>query len=387
MPTAPALPEFDYIIAGAGCAGLSLAYRLSASPVFDGKTLLIIDRHDKNTNDRTWCFWEKGIGPYEALVYRQWDTLDFYGQEVHQALQIAPYRYKMIRGVDFYRFNREQLQNHPRITWIKGEIHDITDLTDGAQVTVQGTSYKGQWIFSSLPYVSPRRYPYHYLLQHFMGWVIETDRPAFDPQKAVLMDFRIPQQGDTRFCYVLPLNDRSALVEYTLFSPEVLADHAYETVLKAYLKDLAGINHYRILEKEFGVIPMTNMPFPTQTGQHMVHIGTAGGNTKASTGYTFVRIQRQVEKIVRQLENTGRPVPLTQPSNWRYRWMDRIFLNVLAKHRYPADRIFTLFFQHNHPVSVLDFLDEQAHPMQDLRIISSLPLLPFLRALWDEITV
>ena len=55
------------------------------------------------------------------------------------------------------------------------------------------------------------------LLQHFKGWVIETNEPSFDPNKATMMDFRVSQQHGTTFAYVLPFSATSALVEYTLF--------------------------------------------------------------------------------------------------------------------------------------------------------------------------
>ena len=56
--------------------------------------------------------------------------------------------------------------------------------------------------------------------------------------------------------------------------------------------DFLGLDNYTIVEEEFGVIPMTNTNFPFFK-DGMYYIGTAGGQTKASTGYTFRFIQKQ----------------------------------------------------------------------------------------------
>jgi lycopene beta-cyclase len=94
--------QYDYIITGAGCAGLSLAMHLMESKKFGDKKILLIDKTAKNKNDRTWCFWEKGAGLFEPIVHKQWEHLWFYGEAFYKEMAILPYRYKMIRGLDFY---------------------------------------------------------------------------------------------------------------------------------------------------------------------------------------------------------------------------------------------------------------------------------------------
>ena len=100
------------------------------------------------------------------------------------------------------------------------------------------------------------------------------------------MDFDVPQEGSTRFMYVLPINSMEALVEYTVFSEELLDYSRYESGIKSYL-DRKGITSYTILRKEQGVIPMTCYPFTAHNSLNILNIGTNGGWTKASTGYTF----------------------------------------------------------------------------------------------------
>ncbi|HAO50811.1 MAG TPA: lycopene cyclase, partial [Runella sp.] len=52
------MQNYDFIIAGGGLAGLSLAYYMNQTVLRD-KSILIIDQDTKSQNDRTWCFWEK----------------------------------------------------------------------------------------------------------------------------------------------------------------------------------------------------------------------------------------------------------------------------------------------------------------------------------------
>jgi lycopene beta-cyclase len=52
------MQKYDFIIAGGGLAGLSLAYYMNQT-VLREKSILIIDQDTKTKNDRTWCFWEK----------------------------------------------------------------------------------------------------------------------------------------------------------------------------------------------------------------------------------------------------------------------------------------------------------------------------------------
>ncbi len=202
--------HYDYIIAGAGAAGLSLAYHMVQAGLRD-RQILLLDRAPKTNNDRTWCFWEVGENPLEAVVFRKWNRLWFHGQQISRRLEIAPYTYKMIRGIDFYDFMNQWVSEQPNIAVEYGEIASIEEDDQGVVVELQGRTYRAEWAFSSL-YRPPSRNPgHHYLLQHFKGWVVRTPRPMFDTEAATFMDFRVEQQGDARFVYVLPFDAHPVL--------------------------------------------------------------------------------------------------------------------------------------------------------------------------------
>ncbi|MDW8425593.1 MAG: lycopene cyclase family protein [Meiothermus sp.] len=373
---------YDYIIAGAGAAGLSLAYHLVQAGLHE-RSILLLDRAPKTTNDRTWCFWEAGEGPFEEVVFRRWTQVWFHGEGISRRLELAPYAYKLIRGLDFYRFMQGWVAEQPNITVRYGEISQIREHRGGVAVELEGQTFRGRWAFSSLYQPPPQDSRYHYLLQHFKGWVIRAQKPVFDPEAATFMDFRVAQQGAVRFGYVLPFDARTALVEYTLFSPELLPPAAYDEGLREYLGVL-GLEDYEILETEFGVIPMTDAPFPRRPSPHIINIGMAGGRTKASTGYTFRRIQAESHRIAEALRRTGQPF-YPEPAFNRHAFMDSVLLNVLEKGRCPGQRVFSDLFRNNPPARVLRFLDEQTGILQDLQIMSSVNVPAFLGATLEVI--
>jgi lycopene beta-cyclase len=219
------------------------------------------------------------------------------------------------------------------------------------------------------------------LLQHFKGWVIETEDAFFDPSKATMMDFRVHQNHGTSFAYVLPFSKNKALIEYTLFTKELLAPEKYNEELRNYIQEFLSIRQYSVKEEEFGVIPMTNEKLLFK-GKAW-NIGTAGGQTKASSGYTFQFIQKQSQQIVDCLL-AKKPLISIPETPRRFSFYDNTLLEVLYTNKVPGKEIFTTMFKKNKPQQVLRFLDNESSVKDELNIISSLPVWPFLKAAWKQ---
>ena len=375
--------QYDYIIAGAGCAGLSLAMHLIHSGKFRDKNILLVDQDPKQSNDRTWCFWQTGKSLFEPIVYKQWQKLFFYGEAFSKQLNIEPYKYKMIRGIDFYDFCLEEINRQPNFTVRFDKVEHVfsSDITTG--IMLNGNAIHAEYIFNSILFQKPQLSENEYwLLQHFKGWIIETENNVFEPEVATLMDFRIDQQWGTAFCYVLPFTKNRALVEYTVFSPQVLPKEQYDVGLKNYLEQILQLGSYKILDEEFGVIPMTNFEF--DAGQNnIINIGTAGGQTKGSSGYTFNFIQKHSNELVQQLMRGKHPS--LKSGSRRFSFYDSVLLNILYKNTLPGKLIFTRLFQKNQTSKVLRFLDNETSVADELKIISTLPTWPFTKAALQQI--
>jgi lycopene beta-cyclase len=350
---------------------------------FSDKTILLADQDPKRSNDRTWCFWEKTTGWYEPIVVRSWKKLSVHSESDSNRFDIDPYRYKMIKGIDFYNYCLEEISRHSNISFRQVKVDHVfsSGLTTG--ITTGSETLHSEYVFNSIlfekPVLSPRQY---WLIQHFMGWIIETGEDIFEEEEADIMDFRTPQQGDTAFCYVLPFSKRKALVEYTVFSKEILEKDAYDGALKEYILDVLKLKEYRIAEVEQGQIPMTNFRF--SPGQNnVINIGTAGGQTRGSSGYTFRFIQKHSEALVNSMITKGHP-KVSAPHN-RHAFYDSVLLNILYHGRLGGKEIFTRLFRKNDPRDVLRFLDNESTLAEEMRIISSLPTLPFLKAAMKQV--
>jgi lycopene beta-cyclase len=373
------MTHYDFIIAGAGLAGLSLALHLVNSPLRD-RSILIVDHDTKERNDRTWSYWADRPTLFDDLACRTWDRLHLAGLNGELRVNLRRCRYRTIRGSDFYDHARRELVQHPNVTWRRGKVDVIEGGDDAARVIINHETVAGRWVFDSRPRHTPIDDRYHQLKLHFKGWEIETPQPVFDPSAATFLDFRTPQSGATRFFYVLPFDERHALVEYTLFSNMPLLPREYEQALQTYLRDVLKINDYHVTRQEGGVIPITDQPYPRRLGERVMSIGMRGGRIKPSTGFAFMRVQSDSAAIVQSLISHDQPFDVPEDSA-RYRLYDSMLLDIMEREPERIQAIFAALFKRNSIEHVLSFLDEQASFMQNVRMIATLPPAPFLQAL------
>jgi lycopene beta-cyclase len=178
--------------------------------------------------------------------------------------------------------------------------------------------------------------------------------------------------------YVLPIDKRTALFEYTLFSKELLPYTEYEDAIKTYLTG-KGIIDYIIIETEKGSIPMTSFEFSKLNSKHVLNIGTAGGWTKASTGYTFKKTSKKTKELITFLKNE---TDLSQFSKKTKYWIyDLIFLDVLANYNEEGAALFSSMFKKADTKLIFRFLDEESTLREDLKIILSVPPKRFTQVL------
>ncbi len=354
--------QYDFIFLGAGCSSLSILMRMIDSGKFTDKKFLLIDKESKNKNDRTWCFWEKENSYFENLVYKKWNNLLFKTDQLSIPLNIAPYQYKMIRGIDFYNHCFANIRLQPNIEIKYGEItfaeNNVIKINDELLRTANAI------VFNSIYLRGEKDINEFYLLQHFKGWIIETTTDQFRSNEGTLMDFSVSQNFGTAFVYVLPLASNKALIEYTLFTESLLQKEKYNQQIKNYISQHLNIHDFKIIEEEFGIIPMTNKMFKAYENG-MFNIGTAGGQTKASTGYTFQFIQKQAAQIVEDIIVKKSPSKKLNTEK-RFQFYDSTLLHILAKNKLEGKEIFTQLFQKNKASNVFKFLDNETNLKEEL---------------------
>lgn len=385
------MPDADVVIVGAGAAGLSLAHRLCAPSAEPHRpTVVLVDAPSGPLRppERTWCFWEPPSGPYDAVLAASWDRLRVRGPDGSATVgDPAPFRYKMLRSGAFERLVGERLSGPDGCDRIEAVVESVQDTPAGGRVLGRDAAGRpleltARWVFDSRP---PARLPAARtrLLQHFRGWFVRTEDAAFDPAVADLMDFRTPQPAHgLSFGYVLPLGPRHALVEYTEFSAAALDTARYDAALRHYTDDVLKLGRIEVTAVEQGVIPMTDGRFSPRAGRSVFRIGTAGGATRASTGYTFAAVQRQTQAVADALLSGGRarraPVP-PSPHSRRSRAMDAVMLRALDTGRVDGADFFTGLFRRVPTERLLRFLDGRSRPGEDFLIGLSTPVAPMLR--------
>ena len=338
-------------IAGAGAAGLSLALRLVRAGIAD-LDLRLIDREFTPVSDRTWCFWDSDSLLIPGMVRKQWSRLKIDGPMGPLEAPIRDHVYRMVDSGDFKRLALAELE----ASGIELKQADVRlDVLDGDMV------------FQSV--VQPTRSE-PWLKQHFLGIELRADRPVFDAEVATIMDFNVSQAHGFAFMYLLPISDTHALLEYTLFTDSLLEKDTYRQEIMRYAHRLSPEAVYSPIREEYGVIPMVVGDWNPGSGR-IQNIGAAAGLAKASTGYTFSRIQRDSAHIAESLANGRLHRP--DPSTSRKQWMDSFILKILREDPIHAVEIFETLFRANGFDAMLRFLDEKSSLADDLRLMASVP--------------
>lgn len=373
------MQHHHYIFTGSGLSALMTVYEMILSERFQDKSILLLDANPKKTNDRTWCFWDTEDS-FQNLAHTQWDAAWFKTATFERKLDLKPYQYNMIKGLDFYNLVFDLISKQENIHFVNQKVVDFEELGDHCIVKTVSENYSCNKIFNSIfnSELVKNQTTYPLLQQHFVGWFIKSKEEVFNKDIATFMDFSVEQKGNTRFMYVLPTASNEALLEYTLFSKELLSKSEYENEIQKYIQKL-GITEYEILEKEQGTIPMTCYPFWKHNTKNILNIGSVGGWTKASTGYTFKNTTKKAKQLVQFLASDSDFRKFHKRDKfWLY---DLLLLDILNKKNHLGATIFSSMFQKGNATIIFKFLDEETSFLEDLQVIWKCPKGLFVKAL------
>ncbi|MAI06776.1 MAG: hypothetical protein CBC47_06620 [Alphaproteobacteria bacterium TMED87] len=329
--------SYPTAIIGAGCAGLSLAYKLIGSQ----QVPLTILEAVKSRKEHIWAFWDDGNKDLEtanALAIKSWNKWSIKTKLENVTLSGEKFKYTALSSLRFENYLKEKIKNEgfhilngfvSKIKHHKGR--KILVLKDGREIIAKN-------IFDSRPPNVMKGAMY----QHFVGWNIETLLPSFDKSEAILMDFRVSQDKGIHFIYLLPFTNRKALIESTVFSNTILPNEWYEKQIKKYLKDNYPNSEWKIINKEKGIIPLTNLENKISMG---IPIGMNANAMRVSSGYAFAQIQKQISHLVKSLALTKKGYKINPGSSYLEQLMDKIFLDVLKNNNNKAPEIFLNMFK------------------------------------------
>lgn len=378
------MQHYHYIFTGAGLSTLMTVREMIVSGQFKDQSILLLDLDSKKNNDRTWCFWEKNAS-FPELINKEWPKALFKNHTVAKEMDLNPYRYTMLKGIDFYTATFDMIAQEPNITFLQQKVVDFEELDSHCLVQTESQSFTCNRIINAIynPEIVKKQDRFPLLQQHFIGWFIKSKEAVFNDNCATFMDFSVTQKGNTRFMYVLPFSANEALVEYTLFSKDLLEKTEYETAIENYIEQL-GISEYEIIEKEYGNIPMTCYPFWKNNRKNIINIGSAGGWTKASTGFTFKNTTKKSKALVSFLA-TNKDFRSFHKID-KFWFYDLLLLDILAKRNEFGSLIFSSLFQKGNAPLIFKFLDEETSFWEDLQVIWLCPKGVFIKALLMRIT-
>ncbi|HAC23571.1 MAG TPA: hypothetical protein DCE81_01505, partial [Cytophagales bacterium] len=323
-------------------------------------------------NDRTFCFW---MNPETAahyglpeLISHEWSKVIVGDNAAHEPKGL---KYYYIQGIALYEKTRKLLRQHEAEI-----IHEGYDGVPRQHRHSCALTVKDKKILSGVVFDNrPPEYAFTptsdvRLYQSFYGWVIHSEEEIFDSDCFTMMDFSVDQGGATQFMYVLPFNQKQALLECTRFGEKTISKDAAEEVLLGYLKNKQI--DFSIESHEQGVIRMFSCPITNQSKEsNWIDTGERAGCVKPSTGYSFVRNLNHADRIVQCLTNQAQVVRKLKN---RYAYYDRLLLQILRDHPSKGKAIFTRLFSANRAETVFEFLDENTKPRDEISILGSLPI-------------
>ncbi|MDG1756786.1 MAG: beta-carotene 15,15'-dioxygenase, Brp/Blh family [Bacteroidia bacterium] len=373
----------DYLFVGLGASNCLLILELEKKRLLDGKKIIILEPHQKNKKDKTYCFWSTSDNVEKIIpldfIDKEWDRVI-----INRKVQsLNPLKYYHVSSLTLYEKALKIIKNHN----VKILKHTLEKNQSSNRIITDNIVYEPKYSFDSRPpLIKKLQKNQFYINQSFVGWQIQTNEEVFDPQSFTMMDFEIPQDNSTQFVYVLPFDSKHALVEVTRFGEDIMSIDEGEKLLNNYLKNY---KNYQVLDIEKGCIPMTNADISTEICSNIRNMGARAGHIKPSTGYAFKSMSMDATTIVNQiaLENETIVPSNVQIRDNRFAFYDSLLLRILSEKSHLGKPIFKRLFQRIKAPEILYFLDEESSLSNELKIFYSLQWKPFivaaLKVLWN----
>ena len=367
----PTENKYDYIIIGAGCAGLSLAYRLLNK---NYRICILESNRNVNVINKLWSFWDTKKTPFNHLIKKRWKSLTITNDTESIKINCGDYNYQSINSNDFNNYIVNKINKNKNIDLKFSEkVENIKKNNDEIIITTIKNIYKCKHVFDSSPKINKV-----FMWQQFFGAYVKAEEEIFDESSPIFMEFS-DKKNKFHFMYVLPFSKKTALVESTYFSCDIEKEMLGQNYINAYMNKKHANKKYLVEKTEYGKIPM-DTKIDSISKDYITKIGTYSGVTRASTGYTFINIQKQSDKLVKTI-----PIINNKKKNKKYfhsfllRKMDSVFIKIISNDpEYMKNALMDLFRTKNHN-SQIRFLSDTPTILDIIKIIIYLPKIKFMK--------
>jgi lycopene beta-cyclase len=372
--------NYDFIIIGAGCSGLSLLYEMNKSDILKNKTCAIFDKRKQFSKDKIWSYWNVFEHSFSDCLLNQWDKVVVKGNE-EIILDCREFTYQSVDSEKFYNKILKSISDNKNIKlFLDHSVDDISEENDQIIIKSKNQLFKTNLVFDSSLKINDGNDAKIY--QHFYGCEVNFKENINLNKYPTLMDFNCDQGNWTHFFYTLPLSDNKIFIETTWISDQQnYTKDQYISEINEYIqKNLNYKKEYTFGYNEMGSIPMFH--FQQKTGyKKVIKIGAAANLTRKSTGYTFLNIQKFTKGLVQKLLK-NQIISNTQLQS-KYNFLDKIFIKVLLEEKGNMYKIFFRLFKKNNAKDIVNFLSNNSSFIQDIKIILSMPKLIFFKKLFN----
>lgn len=368
---------YDYVFIGMGASNGLMLLEFIKRGYHQTKRIAVIEPQQKNTNDKTYCFWsspnETIVKDLSSIISHQYQFVQTNNNKV-QSIQDQPYY--CIKSIDFYNLLHSTIAKHP-IDKFDGQVASLSPLPDCIEIVFEQQVITGAIVFDSRPPVFTQEvHNQSYLLQSFFGYHIRLQEPSLHVDTFQMMNFDVDQSGHTQFVYNLPYAPNECLVELTRFGVDTINIDYAKKILDEKIK--AQFGSYEIVAEEEGCIPMTVLKQPASIDKRIINMGARANLIKPTTGYGF----KKMHAFAAAFENQAQ-APITKA---RFLFYDHLLLIILIRWPNLGKKIFTALFQNNTIQRIFSFLDEKSSVAEEVKIFASLPIIPFLKACFIYLT-
>jgi lycopene beta-cyclase len=370
--------NFDFIIIGAGCSGLSLLYEMNKSNILKNKTCAVFDKRKQFSKDKIWSYWNIFEHSFSDCLLDQWDKVIVKGNE-EIILDCKDFAYQSVDSEKFYNKILKNISDNKNIKlFLDHSVDEIREENDQIIIKSKNEVFKANLVFDSSLKINNSKDSKIY--QHFYGCEVNFKENINLSKYPTLMDFNCDQGNWTHFFYTLPLSDKKIFIETTWISDQQNSTiDEYMSEINEYIqKNLNYKKEYTFGYNEMGSIPMFHFQQKTEY-KKIIKIGAAANLTRKSTGYTFLNIQKFTKELVQKLIK-NQIISNVQIQS-KYNFLDKIFIKVLLEEKSNMHKIFFRLFKKNNTKDIISFLSNDSNFMQDIKIILSMPKLIFIKKL------
>ena len=362
--------KYDFIIIGAGCAGLSLAYRLIDKKF---KVCILESSSDIYKKNKLWSFWDIYKTPFNHLIQKKWNYLLIKNCSDTVKINCNNYKYQSINSHDFNNYILKKIKKNKNINIeYSSKVEKISQRNKIVYVKTDKKELKCNHVFDSRPENKKI-----YMTQQFFGAYIRSDNEIFDDNYPILMEFS-NTKNNFHFMYFLHFSKKTALIESTYFSSNKESKNLDENYINKYMENNYKNEGFVIEKKEFGMIPM-DVNINGESYNYITKIGSNSGVTRASTGYTFINIQKQCDGLIKKILKNDKNIRTRKNfHSLLLRKMDSVYLNIVKDDPAYMKSALIKLFKTKHHNAQIRFLSDIPSILDIIKIIFYLPKKKFL---------